>query len=242
MKRHWVYALAALLALPCTARAQGDPGWGPILRITPVIGVSPGFSQEGVATVFDNNLSAHEYRLEHGSSVLLGLNAEYRAWNRFAVLVGGMWSSRGDGRLIDFEDEIVYDYEGSTLWLMKAGFALRLREVRPDLQLRRLNASVFVAPAMIIDNPKTSVFTPATSRANVTHYAVNMGAEAELPLTNDRLAFQLGFEDWLILWNEDDFGRRFAGYLQQRSPNAAVAIDPDNSHLVVFRAGMSWRF
>lgn len=247
MKRHWVFALAALVALPCVAQAQGDPGWGPVVRVTPFVGISPGFSQEGHATVLTaGGISSHEYRLEHGSSVLFGLNAEYRVWNRFSIIAGGAWSSRGQGRLIDFQDELVYDdqsgLEGSALWMAKAGLALRLREVRPDVQLRRLNASVFIAPALIHDRAKTSVFTPTAADNTVNHWGLNLGAEAEMPLANERLAFQLGFEDWIILWDEDNYADRVGGYVQLANPGAAVAIDADNSHLVVFRAGLSYRF
>ena len=247
MKRHWVFALAALVALPCAAQAQGDPGWGPVLRVTPYVGVSPGFSQEGFGSVLTaGGISSHPYRLEHGSSLLFGLNAEYRVWNRFAVVAGGAWSSRGQGRLIDFQDELVYDaqngLEGSSLWMAKAGLALHLREVRPDMQLRRLNASVFVAPAFIHDVAKTSVFTPVGAEDHVNHWALNVGAEAELPIGNERLAFQLGFEDWITLWDEDNYGTRVGSYFQLANPGAAVAIDADNSHIVVFRAGLSWRY
>lgn len=247
MKRHWVLALLALVALPCVARAQGDPGWGPVFRVTPFVGLSPGFSQEGSATVLTaEGISSHPYRLEHGSSVLFGINGEYRVWNRFAIIAGGAWSSRGQGRLIDFQDELVYNeqngLEGSNLWMAKAGLGMRLREVRPDVQLRRLNASLFVAPAIIHDRAKTSVFTPTEADNSVNHWALNLGADAELPLANDRLAFQLAFEDWIVLWDEDTYASRVGSYIQQTNPDAAIAIDPDNSHIVVFRAGLSWRF
>jgi hypothetical protein len=246
MKRHWAFALAALVALPCVAQAQGDPGWGPVFRVTPFVGVSPGFSQEGFATVLTaDGVSDHAYRLEHGASLLFGLNAEYRVWNRFSVIAGGAWSSRGQGRLLDFEDELLYDsrngLEGSEFWMAKAGLAVRLREVRPDMQLRRLNASVFAAPAFIHDRAKTSSFTPTGATNSVNHWGLNLGAEAELPLANERMAFQLGFEDWIVLWDEEDYNPRIGSYIQLPNPGAASLIDPDNSHIVVFRAGLSWR-
>ena len=243
MKRHWVYALAALIALPCALQAQGDPGWGPVFRVTPFIGVSPGFTQEGIATVFTaNGLNDHRYELEHGSSIAFGVNGEYRLWNRFGLVGGLTWSSRGQGRLIDFEDEFVREFEGTTLWMAKAGLAMRLREVKPDLQLRRLNASIHIAPAWIHDSPKTSVFTPGDAATSINHWGLNLGAEAELPLTNERLAFQLALDDWIVFWDEDKYSGRMQGYFQERISNASVAIDPDNSHVVIFRAGLSWRF
>lgn len=244
MKRHWVYALATLFALPCAAQAQGDPGWGPLLRISPYVAVSPGFSQEGFATVFTNSsLGEVEYEIEHGSSLGFGLNAEYRVWNRFGVVVGGMWSSRGEGRLIDWTEEEVREFEGTTMWMGKAGLVMHLREVRPDLQLRRLNASIYVAPALIHDAPKSSPLTPMAATKSVNHWGLNLGAEAELPLANQRLAFTAGFEDWIIMWDEAKYSDRVEAYFRQRSgaSDADVAVDPDNSHLVIFRLGLTYR-
>ncbi|MGQ0813246.1 MAG: hypothetical protein ACT4O1_02140 [Gemmatimonadota bacterium] len=243
MKRHWVCALATLAALPCVAQAQGDPGWGPVLRVTPWIGVSPGFTQEGFATVFTGGgVGGREYELEYGSSISFGANAEYRFWQRFSAIGGVVWSSRGKGDLLDFEDEIAYATDGATLWMVKAGLALRLREVRPDVQLRRLNASITAAPVFIHDVPKTNPLTPAGGDEVADHWGLNLGAEAELPLTGGRLAFQVGFEDYIIIWDETNFNPRVAGYIRTQNADAAVAIEPDNSHLVMFRVGLSWRF
>lgn len=242
MKRHWVLALASLIALPCMAQAQGDPGWGPGVRVTPWLGVSPGFTQQGVATVFDDNgLSSHPYDLKYGSSLAAGLNVEVRLWNQFAVIGGAAWSGRGQGDLINFEDELIYDYEGANLWIVKAGLAMRLREVKPDLQLRRLNASIFIAPTFIADVPKRTPFTPSGSGGNVHHFGINFGAEAEMPLANDRLAFQVGLEDFLIFWDEEDFSDRVGGYIRTSHPNSDVAIEADNSHMVILRFGLSYR-
>jgi hypothetical protein len=242
MKRHWVLALATLVALPCMAQAQGDPGWGPYVRVTPWLGVSPGFTQQGEALVVDDDgFGSHPYELKYGSSVSAGLNVEVRVWNQFAVIGGAAWSSRGQGDLVNFEDELIYDYEGSTLWIVKAGLAMRLREVRPDLQLRRLNASIFVAPAFIADIPKTTFLTPSGSGGNVHHFGINLGAEAELPLSNDRLAFQVGFEDYIIFWDDEDFSDRVGGYIRTSHPGAGIAIDTDNSHMVMLRFGLSYR-
>lgn len=243
MKRHWVYALAPLFALPCAAQAQGDPGWGPTWRISPFVAASPGFSQEGFATIGTaSSVSDHAYQLEHGSSVAFGVNAEYRAWNRFAVVVGGLWTSRGQGRLIDFDEEAYADFEGTTMWMAKAGLAMRLREVRPDLQMYKMNASIYIAPALIHDAPKSTVFTPQVSTAAINHWGLNLGAEAEMPLANQRLAFTAALEDWIILWNEGNYSERIGGYYQQSDPDVAVAVDPDNSHLVIFRLGLTYRF
>lgn len=242
MKRHLVVALAALLVIPRLAFAQ-DIGWGPALKVTPFIGISPNFKQTGEAIVAtDNSISVHDYELRFASGFGMGLAAEYRLWNRFSVLASGMWSSRGDGELIDFEDELVYEMDGSNFWLAKAGFAMRLREVEPDLQLRRLNATVFVAPAIVHDRPKVEVFTPAAASRNYTHTALNIGAEAEMPMANNKMAFVVGLEDYMTFWDDSKARGRIEGTLQQRLPDATVAVETRRSQIWIFRMGLTWRF
>jgi hypothetical protein len=243
MKRHWAFAVAALIALPHLSQAQTDTGWGPDFRITPWIGVSPAATQKGVATVFtSSNIVDHRYSYSFGSSLSFGANAEARLVDRFSLVAGGMWSSRGKGVFKDFEDEVIWQTQGSTWWAAKAGLGIRLRETAPDMQLKHLNALVFVGPALIHDQPKVVPTTPLPATATTNHWGVNFGAEAELPTVNPRLAFQLGFEDWLVLWDGTKYGPQVAQYVDLTNPGAAVLLDANNTHVVMFRAGMSFRF
>jgi hypothetical protein len=244
MKRHLVVAFAALLILPRLAAAQAsDVGWGPALRITPFVAVSPNFKQTGEAVVFtDNGISSHEYEMRFASGFGLGVAAEYRFWNRFTVLASGMWSSRGDGELVDFEDELIYEVDGTNLFLAKGAVSMRLREIDPDLQLRRLNASLYAGPAIVHDRPKKELFTPAAAAVAKTHMALNMGAEAEMPISNNKMAFVLGLEDYMIFWDNDDARGRVEGTLQRQIPDATVAVEAKRSHLWALRFGLTWRF
>lgn len=244
MKRHLVFALATLLVLPRLGQAQNDQDWGPKFRVTPWVGVSPGINQNGIATVFANGATtAHEYRLEMSSSVPVGVNVDYRFWKRFAVVGGGMWSSRGDDRLIDFEDELIYRTTGSNLWMAKLGGAVHLREEQDEMQLRHLNASVFIAPAFIHDAPKDNLAIPSISQTSVNSWGLNIGAEGELPLSDTRFAFQVGLEDWIMWWDEAKYSARVQAYLQQGVANlSAVALEAEKTHLWVGRIGLSYRF
>jgi hypothetical protein len=244
MKRHLVVAFAALLVVPRLAAAQAsDPGWGPKLRITPFVGISPSFTQAGEAIVLtDAGFRTHDYDLDFASGFGLGIAAEYRLWNRFAVIASGMWSSRGDSELFDFEDELIYEVDGTNLWMAKAALAVRLREVDPDLQLRRLNASVFAGPAIIYDSPKEEAFTPPEAAESNIHFALNMGAEAEMPFSNNKMAFVLGLEDNMIFWDNDNTVGRVASAIRLQHPGAAIAVETNRSHLWVFRMGLAWRF
>ena len=244
MKRHLVVALAALVFIPHLAAAQqGDVGWGPMLRITPFVGISPNFKQTGEAVVLtDQSISVHDYEVRFASGFGLGLGAEFNFWNRFSIIGSGMWSSRGDGELIDFEDELIYEVDGTNLWLAKAGLAVRLREIEPDLQLRRLNATIYVAPAIVHDRPKKETFTPPSAARVYTHAALNIGAEAEMPVSNNKMGFVLGLEDYMVFWEDSKAVGRVGGTLRQRTPDASVLLETRRSHIWVLRAGLNWRF
>jgi hypothetical protein len=245
MKRHLAVAVAAaLVIIPRPAAAQGtDVDWGPKLRVTPFVGISPSFKQTGEAVVLsgNNDLTQHDYDLQFASGFGLGVAVEYNVWDRFGILASGMWSSRGDGELVDFEDELVYEMDGTNLWLLKAAVAMRLREVDSDLQLRRLNATIYAGPAWVHDRPKKEVFTPPGAGDVPNHFALNMGAEAEMPFSNNKLAFVLGLEDYMIFWDDSDARGRIEGPIQQRIPGATVAVEPKRSHLWMLRMGLTFR-
>jgi hypothetical protein len=244
MRRHWAFALLAVAALPCMAQAQGESSWGPLVRVTPTIGFSPGFKQSGAAEIVTSTtVGPHRYRMEYPNSLPIGANLELRFWNRFSVIAGGAWSARGDGEITDLETNVTHPTAGTDFWLAKAGLAVRLREVQPDIQMSQLNASVFVAPALIRDAGKTALFAPVTAATTAEHFGLNIGAEGELPLASRYLAFTVGLEDWMIFWNHDDYITRIAAYLEEGSAQQTVlSIDPDRSHLWVLRVGLTFRF
>jgi hypothetical protein len=243
MKRLLVVALAAVVVIPCSAAAQtSDAGWGPKLRITPFVGISPNFKQTGEANVFSSaGFSQHDYELRFASGFGLGVGAEYNVWNRFSVLGSAMWSSRGDAELLDFDDELIYEVDGTNLWLFKGAVGVRMREIDPDMQLRRLNAIIYAGPAFVHDRPKKELFTPPAAAQVENHIALNIGAEAEMPISNNKMAFTLGLDDYMIFWNDEDARGRIEGTLQARTADAEVAVEPKRSHLWMLRFGLTWR-
>jgi hypothetical protein len=245
MKRHLVAALAALVILPQMAAAQSGEGlWGPHIRITPFLALSPGFNQTGEAFLGANGgLEVHDYEVRFASGYGVGVGTQLRFWNRFSLVGSAMYASRGDGEMIDFTDDTRYEIDGSDYYTVKAGLSLSMREFESDLQLRRLNATVYVAPALVHERPKTEMFTPAQSAQAKTYPAVNFGAEAEMPFANNKMAFTLGLEDYMIFWDQQAAGDRVEGYMQwQYGPTATVDVETSRSQMWVMRAGLSFRF
>lgn len=244
MKRHFVAALAALAILPQLAAAQSGEGmWGARIRIAPVVTISPAFKQIGEAFVgTTNGISVHDYEVRFAHGFGVGVTGQLRMWDRFSIMGSGMFTSRGDGELIDFDDEVRYEIDGTNQIMATAGISMSLREFEPDLQLRRLNASVHVAPAIVHDRPSAETFTPAQSAVAFTYAAANIGAQAEMPIANNKLAFVLGIDDYLILWDDSKARHRVEGYMQWTNPGAVVDVESRRSHMWSFHAGLSWRF
>ena len=245
MKRHWVFAFAALAVLPRLGHAQMDTGWGPRLRITPFVGISPSINQKGFAAVFVGaNTTEHQYTLNIGSGMPAGLDVEYRFYKRFGVLAGGMWTSRGASYLDDFTEEERYPTTGNTLFIGKFGPTLHLQEGDPDMQLKRLNATIYAAGAFIHDSPKSNIAITSLSTTGLNQWGLNLGANGELPLADTRFAFQAGLEDFIIFWDKANYSRRIQAYLEayQNSKIVAVAADPEKTHLFVGRIGLTFRF
>jgi hypothetical protein len=49
-------------------------------------------------------------------------------------------------------------------------------------------------------------------------------------------------EDWIVFWNDDGYRNRIEPYIQSQNPGAVVAVEPENTHMVVLRFGLTWRF
>jgi hypothetical protein len=209
------------------------------------VGFSPNIKQRGDAAIVSSTTDVvHSYELEYGSSLPVGATVEFRFWKPFSIIAGGMWSPRSDGELTDNEDGVTLTTAGTNLWLAKAGLAIRMREARPSMQMRRLNGSIFVAAAVIRDAGKDDVLAPTGVASTVDHTGVNFGAEGELPAANNRLAFTLGLEDWMISWNHNhDYIQRINSYFHPNTTARAVyRIDTNQTHLWILRAGLAFRF
>jgi hypothetical protein len=109
------------------------------------------------------------------------------------------------------------------------------------MQMSLLDASVFVAPALIRDAGRDAPSAPASASNTVSHHGLNVGAEGELPLASRHVAFTIGLEDWMIFWKDHDNLKRVAAYLEQPGTHV-IAAEANSTHLWLVRAGLTFRF
>jgi hypothetical protein len=249
MKRHALLVVAALTALPAVLTAQlprgVDEGWGPMIRLTPFVGWSPGFNASGamaVAATSPAGIVPATFDFDYASGPVSGVNLEVRVIDRFSVVGAASWSSRGH-TLFEASDGVFFQDAGSDLYIVKAGGSMRFREIEPDLQFRRLNASMFLGGAFIHERPEVLVFSNSGLTGSVNHWGVNFGVEGELPMANRRFAIHGGLEDTVVWWDEAAMEARLRpGIEDQFGPGSVAVTDSDHSHIWVIRLGLSIRF
>jgi hypothetical protein len=123
----------------------------------------------------------------------------------------------------------------------KLGVLMRYRE-DSEMQLRRLNAAMFVGPAFIHEVPESSRFSSTNLDAR-NHFGVNFGIEAEMPFSNQMFALHAALEDYVIFWDETAMQEKLnSRILNTFGSEAAAEVDADHSNMVVLRLGLSFRF
>ncbi len=244
MKRAFSAATMAIVLLPGMGVAQsflpdlGGSATGPRIRVTPFIGQAPSvsrlerwtFTSQGATTSTDIDVKL-------GSGAAAGLALEVRAVDRLAIIGSAALISRGPTTEHSMSDGQLVTHVGSDFLLAKGALALRLREEVSELQVHSVTATLFAGPAFIREMPKADPSLDAPLLDPLTHWAVNFGANAEIPLGWNSLAIQAGVEDYYTLWNKTEFARRYDVIYQANG----FSVDADPSHMWLFRAGLSLR-
>ena len=250
MKRIFLSAMMAIAFLPGIGAAQsfmpdlGRPAYGPRIRITPFIGQAPSLSRLERWTVTGIGLpgGVNDYDVELASGPAAGVSLEVLVIDRLAFIGSVALVSRGGTREYSSTDAVFYNYGGSNFLLAKGAVALRLNEQVSDLQVHSLTATIFAGPAYIREMPKSDASTPDMLQAAMVHWAVNVGANAEIPLGWDALSLQGGVEDYYTWWNNAEVARRNDAY--NRTVNGlttSTVVEADPSHMWLFRVGLSFR-
>jgi hypothetical protein len=89
--------------------------------------------------------------------------------------------------------------------------------------------------------PKHDPFSNPILLDPLTHWGVNFGANAEIPLGWNSLAVQAGIEDYYTWWNKAEFGRRNDAIFRVNGFTTSSIVAADPSHMWMFRAGLSFR-
>jgi len=248
MRRPVLVLLTALAAVPTAAAAQfpvlqAEAPWGPRLRVTPYAGVAPGVTRTEERVGIHNTTAAvtfDEVDVSLGSGVATGLSVEGRVWERFSLIGSALWVRRGDTREYSLAEGEFSEFHGSNMYIVKAGVAMRLREQEEELQFRTVSAAVFVAPAVVVDDPRDHVFSVEQDR--MTLFGLNFGVDAEVPLSDRRFAVQLGLEDFVLWWDDDILSQRADDINQLRGRPVTSFVEAETSHMWLIRLGMSFRF
>jgi hypothetical protein len=251
MNRHWLAALAAGLMLPSVAAAQitrvpADDNVSAKFRVSPYVGFSPGFKSKGTRAIYTGGaqpqLYSEYYEFDYAAGPVTGLSAEYQIAPRYNVVAAVAWNNR-PRTTVHEEDGDLRPEMGSQFWFAKLGAALRFREFEPDMQMRRVNAALFAGAAFIREVPKTSIFSTSSFTTGANHFGANVGAEAELPFANRKLAFQAAVEDYLVIWSKDALYRRYENEtMNVYGPDAISEISASRSNFLVMRVGLAFRF
>lgn len=248
MNRALISALLAIVLLPVAGAAQAvmpdldRPIWGPRVRITPFVGQAPAVSRlERWTVTGPGGVNGTEYDVELGSGPVAGLSVEVLAVDRLAFIGSFAMISRSRTSEYSTADAEFFNHEGSNFLVAKGAIAVRLREQISELQVRSLTATVFAGPAFIREMPKDDPFANPILLDAMTHWGVNFGANAEIPLGWDKVSVQAGVEDYYTWWNKAEFGRRNDAIFAANGFSASSIVDADPSHMWLFRAGISFR-
>ena len=253
MIRSWLLAAAAIAATPVLTTAQsfphntGDYRWGPRVRITPYVGISPGFGSGGPAIIRTNNTIVAElddFDFDFEGGPVAGLNIEVRVAGRYGI-AGALGVSVRDETVFRADD--IFDNDrvvagGGTLIFAKLVGQMRFRQEHPWWHLWRVNSALFLGPALVRDYPEDNLIGPDDDDAR-TAFAINFGGEGELPLNDGSWSITAALEDYVMFWNDDALERRLLSPVRREfGPGSLVSVDGDISNLVVLRFGMSYRF
>lgn len=252
--RFGVLVLAGALALPAVAAAQvtgvdapPSPDLVPAARftVTPWVGYRLPTGFDDVAALAENG-STFRVRTSRGGNVAVGLNGEARVYGPVNAVVSLGFSPADEDQVV-FTDangtRDGYILEGPAVTFLKAGVQYRLPDPVPDNRRYHPAAFITVAPAVVWSNyPELEGFTDNVNSTR-REFALNLGVDAVTMLNSRGVALSFGVEDYITFLDRDrirvreaELGSDFLG------EDAAFNVDYSTSNILLFRAGVSWRF
>jgi hypothetical protein len=240
-------ALSLLVVLPVGSRAQTPVRLGsdwdePRLRITPFVAYTPPVTRTETRYTRIGAGAEEVYfaEVDLGTGFGGGANFEYRFIDQFAVFASGSFIHRNASLEYSDLDGFFRREQGSNFIMSRAGFGYRLQERESQLQLRRLDASVYAGPSWIVELPLSD---PLRRGADPMHlFGGHVGIDAELPLSDRRFALYASFEDNFVWWNRGELGRRADAVFTSFGQPAQTRVTTGASHMLMLRLGMTARF
>ena len=254
--RFGVFALAGLLAFPAAAGAQSGgfeaqppSNLVPVTKfaVTPWLGFRIPYGTGGghVFTLTDEQ--QYQVAEARGGGWALGVTGEAQVKGPLSVVAALGYSAASEDEVrFTGRDSLTFGYEidGPEIMFVKAGVQYRLPDPMPDERRFHPAAFVTVAPAVVwMDYPDFPGVIDDEVAKTSTQFALNLGLDAVTMLNSRGLALSFGIEDYVTFFDADHARRRdqlFIGsYLED-----SVEIDYDYTYgnVLLFRAGVSWRF
>lgn len=254
--RFGVLALAGLLALPAAAGAQAGgfeaqppTNLGPVTRfaITPWIGFRIPYGTGGSHVFTATGEEQFQVVEARGGGWALGLTGEAQVRGPLSVVAAVGYSAASEDEVrFTGQDSATFAFEidGPEVMFVKAGVQYRLPDPVPDERRFHPAAFVSVAPALVwMDYPDFEGEFDNDVSGTSTQFALNLGLDAVTMLNSTGLALSFGVEDYLTFFDADHARRRdqlFIGsYLED---DVEIDYDYTFGNVLLFRAGVSWRF
>jgi hypothetical protein len=240
MRRPFVLALAAALALPAAARAQfADAPTPQRFTISPFLGYAFTYTQKGTVHLTDTHgTNAADYQRQVGGGIMPGVSVEYRMPGRFGAAATVAYNKRGGETLAtNYVDVPVLSSPGGSMWFARGSLTMQLYD-NSDMQLHQSTAQVSVGPALVRDVPAS-----ASGRPAINAFAVSAAANAELPLPWKGFSFRAAVEDYVAFLSRADLSVQLGSDISANSGQAVAAdLSGGATHLYAIRAGLSYRF
>ena len=242
-------ATAAAGLAPAAASAQlmplqDDPAQHPRVRISPWLGWMPAVTRteewvnsDGAGT---NTFVDVDYTLDDGYAG--GVNVEVQVHGPWNIFGGAVFATRGDSEFAMRDSTDAFEINGSRFIAVRAGLSYVLTQRESELVMRRLSGSVHAAPFYMREMPRAETgFDDSPVFRDAGHFGLSLGATGELPFATDRLALQLGVDDYITFWNDDALARLPAAFFDDAGTGTVSRVESDVSHQWVVRAGVSLR-
>lgn len=240
MVRRSIVLAAALLLSAGPALAQPASIPGPFsavrMRIIPQLILAPKATRvENRVIEIGNLLEPYRAEFDLGNGIGGSLHIDVPIASPVGFYFGGGYVWRDDSREFSELEGGTRVEAGSGYGLARAGFSVRLHSAA-QLQVRRVEASLFAGPTLVHELPRTDLFR--THAQAMTLFGAHFGFAAEVPL-GARVALQAAAENNMVWWPDEELARRNDSVYASIGLDTSTTLTARPSHLIHVRLGLS---